>query len=543
MSDRSQTRRMFLRGASGAALAIPFLPSLLPRAQWSGAQATPADVPRRFVAIKTYSGTPVRAFYPGDGAGGFPSHPDDGRAMLEQRLPEATGRHSDGNEYYGHHAPLSAFAGTGISQIFGPAFERHHADMLILRGLDVMPNLNHNHGAMLGNFGLRTVGVGGVMPGAQINVTIDQVMARSPAVYPSPPPGPRILHLGSRANTCSYAPRDPNQLLALGAEAVVQAQAYIDPRVAFDAVLAGVGSDTGDDDPSPSVLLIDRVLADYRRVRKGPQLSRDDDAVLDQHVTRLSELQKRLQSGGGLECPEPKRPGSNDTGGEFEADVSTVTQFFEDMVDLLVVAFGCDVTRLATLDVTKMIVTDGGQSFGMGDSQNADSAGRENWHFQAHAWDDNAIRWLRSGAQWVAEAVIARMLNAMEQMPQSDGQSLLHHSMIVWSNELSFNHLNYSLPTAVFGRAGGYLKSGRYIDYIDHDRPVRFRQHDGPVIEGLQYNRMVATMAQAMGLAPQEYEISPQSGFGETQPIEKDEAWAIDYDYGKVHEILPDIRA
>ncbi|GAG26834.1 unnamed protein product, partial [marine sediment metagenome] len=246
-------------------MAIPFLPSLLPRALRNRAKASTPAIPRRFVALKTYSGTPLRAFYPGDGAGNFPTHPDDGRAMLTDRLSEATGRHSDGEEYFATFAQLSAFSENGISRIFNRDFNRHHDNMLLFRGLDFMPNLNHNHGAMLGNFGLRTSALEGPLPGAQVNVTIDQVMARSPQVYPTSPSGPRILHLGSRRNTFSYGPTDPNNLLATGLEAVQQAQAYIDPRVAFDAVLAGVGGDPSDDQAQgPGVKLIDRVLDDYR---------------------------------------------------------------------------------------------------------------------------------------------------------------------------------------------------------------------------------------------------------------------------------------
>ncbi|MEE9382298.1 MAG: DUF1552 domain-containing protein [Nannocystaceae bacterium] len=538
------TRRMFLSGAGGATLALPLLPSLLPAPLRREAEAASrgADIGRRFIAIKTYSGTPLRAFYPGDGAGGFDAHPEDGRAMLTERLPEATGRHADGNEYFGTSAPLSAFANTGVSRIFNAEFNRHHDSMSIFRGLDIMPNLNHNHGAMLGNFGLRTNGVGGALPTARINATIDQVMARSPNVYPSAPVGPRILHLGSRGNTCSYAPTDPNNVLATGIDAIAQAQAYVDPRVAFDAVLAGVGGGGTPTDVAASVLLIDRVLDDYRKAVGGPRLSAADQQVLDQHITRLTELEARLNSSSGTECPDPQRPDALDTGSEFEADVGQVTQLFEDMVDIIVVALGCDVTRICTLDITKMVVDDNGTVFGAGDSENADSAGRENWHYQAHTWDDNAIRWLSLGAEWVAQTVILRLLDGLAATPQEDGQSLLHHSMVVWANELSFNHLNYSLPTAVWGRAGGYLKMGRYVDYIDHNRPVRFRQHDGPVIEGVQYNRFVNTMAQAMGLHPSEYEISPGGSFGETQHLGKDEAWAIDYDQGNIGDVLPDIR-
>jgi hypothetical protein len=542
-------RRVFLQGAGGALLALPFLPSLLPRPLWRRAEAAPPAIPRRFIAIKTYNGTPLRAFYPGSQPG-YGTHSGDDRIRLTQPLAEATGRHSDGNQYYGHWAPLSDFSANGVSQVFNPSFNRHHDNMLLLRGMDLMPDLNHNHGAILGNFGLRTNGVGGVLPGAQINVTIDQIMARSPNVYASAPLGPRILHLGSRTNTFSYAPSNPSQLLATGRNAVQQAQAFTNPRTAFDAVMNGVPSDdpgVPTEPPSVGARLVDRVLEDYRRASNRPHLSAADRQRLDQHLTRLSELEARVAvdpgeggSGGGG-CQVPPAPPSIDTGGEFNADVGEITDLFQRMVDLIVLAFSCDVTRIATLDITKMVINEGG-GFGMGDSENANSAGRENWHFQAHAWDANAIRWLTLGAEWVAQQVILRLLDEMDGTPQADGESLLHHSTVIWGNELSFNHLSYSLPTALWGRAGGFLGTGRYIDYINHDRPVRFRQHDGPVIEGVQYNRFMVTLLQAMGVQPSEYELSPGDGFGEWRTVDKNDLWAIDYDDSKRGDILPSIR-
>ena len=197
------TRRMFLTGLGGV-LAIPLLPSLLPRGLRAEALADEGDVARRFIAIKGYSGVPVLDLYPRTAPGGYTTRGRDGTVVLSDPLATATGRHSNGNAYYGHQAPLSDFAETGLGNIFGQHFNRYLQAMTLFRGLDFMPNLNHNDGGFLGNLGLRTNGVGGALPGAQINVTIDQVIAASSAVYPRAPVGPRILHLGSRTNTCSF---------------------------------------------------------------------------------------------------------------------------------------------------------------------------------------------------------------------------------------------------------------------------------------------------------------------------------------------------
>ncbi|MEM9073098.1 MAG: DUF1552 domain-containing protein, partial [Myxococcota bacterium] len=448
MRFKRSSRRLFLTGAGGAVLALPFLPSLLPRALRKSVEAQGMSAPKRFVGMKTYNGAPVLDFYPRQAPPGYGTHGSDGTVRVDNALPEATGRHQNGTTYFGHAAPLSDFAATGLSNIFGTSFNRFHDQMLMLRGLDFMPNFNHNHGGFLGNLGLRTNGVGGVLPGAQINATIDYVMSRSAAVYPTPPEGPRVLHLGSRTNTCSYAPVDPTSPLAVGRDSVQQAQAFTNPRVAFDALFEGRMPSGEPRPPSVSERLVDRVLEDYRRAHESRYISAADRRLLDQHMTHLSELEARL---GGMEsmvtCDTSSPPSGLETGGEFDVSVPQIVDFWDDMVDVLVLALACDVTRIATFDVTKMVIQDGGDEFGMGDSENPNSAGRSNWHLQAHNWDNNARRWLGAGMRWVAEHVAIRMLERMDEVEEIDGNSLLHHSMVLWGNELSFNHLCYSMPT------------------------------------------------------------------------------------------------
>lgn len=530
------SRRMFLAGLGGL-LAVPFLPSLLPRSLRSEARAGEGDVPRRFVAIKGYSGVPVLDLYPRVAPGGYTTRGRDGTVVLDQALSQATGRHSNGMEYFGHAAPLTDFADTGLGNVFGRAFNPYFSMMTLFRGLDFMPNLNHNDGGFLGNLGLRTNGVGGALPGAQINVTIDQVMARSTAVYPRTPVGPRILHLGSRTNTCSFAPSNPDDVLATGIGAVQQAKAFINPKVAFDAVFGSF--DPEGSDPGPSPRLVDRVIEDYRRARDSRMLSAADRQVLERHLTYLSELEEKVNAGNNRVCDPGDGPEDFATGGEFDVTPATIQTFFEQMVDLLALAFSCDLTRVATLDIQKMVIRDGAETFGMGDSQNAGSAGRSNWHLQAHNWDENAQRWIGLGYRWTAQEVILRLLQRLDEVTETDGESMLHHSLVLWGNELSFNHLNYSVPTVLWGRGGGSVQAGRYVDYVDWDRPVRFSQHNGAVIEGVQYNRLLVTLMQAMGLTPEEYEIERGRGFGETHHVEKNDAWAIDYDDTNVGQPLP----
>ena len=93
----------------------------------------------------------------------------------------------------------------------------------------------------------------------------------------------------------------------------------------------------------------------------------------------------------------------------------------------------------------------------------------------------------------------------------------------------------------LFGTGGGAVRAGRYLDYVDHDRPIRFRQHDGSVVEGVQYNRLLVSLLQAMGLAPGEYETTPGAGFGEYRLVDKGDGFARDYDQSNVDQPLPDL--
>ena len=51
-------------------------------------------------------------------------------------------------------------------------------------------------------------------------------------------------------------------------------------------------------------------------------------------------------------------------------------------------------------------------------------------------------------------------------VPELGDKTLLDNSLVYWGNELGFNHIGYSVPCILAGSAGGYLKTGRYLDYI-----------------------------------------------------------------------------
>jgi hypothetical protein len=115
--------------------------------------------------------------------------------------------------------------------------------------------------------------------------------------------------------------------------------------------------------------------------------------------------------------------------------------------------------------------------------------------------------------------------------------------VVFWGNELGMNHLNWSVPSLLVGSAGGALNTGRYIDYIDWDQPVKFHQEKGPVIEGVPYNRLLVSLLQAFGLSPEDYERNGQPGYGSTSTNGRDpSAWPTDYDLSNIGQVLPGIQ-
>jgi hypothetical protein len=148
--------------------------------------------------------------------------------------------------------------------------------------------------------------------------------------------------------------------------------------------------------------------------------------------------------------------------------------------------------------------------------------------------------------QWIAREVFLRLLEELDVPEGVSGDTYLDNSIVMWGNELGFNHLNWSIPTIIAGGAGGALQTGRYVDYIDWNQPAKFGQQNGAVIEGVPYNRLLVTLLQASGLSPADYEPfnHGEPGYGSISTAGKTlSLHAIDYDFGQVGNPLPGVLA
>ena len=524
------SRRMFLGGAGGATLALPWLESLLPR----NAAAQGMTPPKRLIVLKSFSTQLIQEWYPRFSGNGYQLHDAvysgskaDGTTLLTQPLG-ATGGYTQ--------APLADLqTPMGISGILGPSLNPFLSKLLLIRGLDFLPMVNHNYGGLLGNYSSCT----GATPCEADNLadvpTIDQVLAYSPKFYESTP-AVRSLHLSQGVtNAMSYSN------LGNASGPVQQLQTRTNPLNAFNDCFQGFMPGGGPATPNRDRLIIDRVREDWLKLKASPRLSRADKTKVDQYVTLVTELQARLSPTQTLACTPPVAPASlaNNSG----TDPTDIVTKWNLMLDIAAAAIMCDRTRIITLGVHK----------GLGPSPNAadtnlmgyyhsEDASGGTWHGLAHDWGNaNARRQLKGVNAWVAEHVFAKLLSKLDVM-EGGGRTYLDNSLVYWGNELGFNHIAYSVPCILAGGAGGALRTGRYLDYINWSGNAFFAQEMGNVILGIPHNRLLVTIMQALGLSPADYERGGVPGYGSTSTTGKaPNLWPVNYDMAAIGQALPGI--
>jgi hypothetical protein len=526
------SRRIFLRGAGGALLALPFLQSLLPK-EVEAQTVTPA---KRFIVFKTFSTQLIKQWYPAFAGNGYALKDSkysgskaDGTTLLTQKLA--------GGPYT--WAPLRDLqTDQGISAILGPKLNPFLDKLTLIRGLDFLPSVNHNFGGLLGNFSSCTNATPCDADSLMDVPTIDQVLAYSTKFYPSTP-GLRSLHISQGVgDAMSYS--DGGQ----PGSPVQQLKTRTNPRDVFNDLFAGVTvpNQTGSAVPDPDALLVDRVAEQYRALKASSRLSAEDKLKVEQHVNLLAEVEARLATTTKLSCTKPAEPGSLDN--NSATDPADIQRKWELFLDLVVAAVSCDRTRVITIGVHKAL----GPGPDPNDEQlaghyHSEDASGGTWHGLAHDFgNENSRRMLAGINSWIANELFAKLLEKLD-VAESGDQTLLDNSLVYWGNELGFNHIGHSVPCLLAGSAGGFIKPGRYLDYIDWDGKAYFSQEDGNVIKGIPHNRFLVTALQAMGLAPTDYERGGQAGYGSTSTSGRDgNLWPVDYDLSSVGQILPGIR-
>jgi len=470
-------RRRMLFGM-GSALALPLLPSIM-----RTARADPPKAPRRFVFVFTANGQYPVNWWPT----WQPSWTQHGTNVRS--------------------APLQAPNGY-ITPVLGPELAPLKDKLLLLRGLDAVGLKGDGHSALWPLSGYQD----------QAARTIDQVLARSDKVYPSPP-AVRSSHV--LIKPASVAATTVSMADAGGSLQSVPAQTEVSAsfQTLFGNFVEEATDPTEEQRRALKLSVLDRVRADYEQLRNSKRIGSEDKLRLQAHVEYIHDLHSRLMvpAGGGAACVKPNAPDPLDP-----TDDTNLPQIARDHMDVVSAAIKCDRCRVFTI----MLGGEGDtRSFGsIGAPSNSDHHGLSHDGKQNYNPDAvTALGWINNHfAKQLAHLLSS--LDADIEDP-TDNSTYLDNTVVYWGNEdgcHSFDpHYQMSMPVLLAGGAGGYFNPGRYVDFREPGQPILYEWAGTPGNfpssddRGRLYNSLLVTLLQSMGLAPEDYEQPGQSGFGD----------------------------
>lgn len=199
--------------------------------------------------------------------------------------------------------------------------------------------------------------------------------------------------------------------------------------------------------------VLDAVLADARDIRR--QISALDQRKLDEYLDSVREVEQRIEQAGKKGQLQGWRPTLTQPNIPRPADgiPQNIAEHMRLMCDILVLAFQTDTTRICTLklnnDHSSLRFPHLGVDYMI-------------HHLLSHS---DTADWLKVNQFFLEQlAYLARKLDAI----QEGRRSTLDNTMILYcSSMLTGNHEANQLPVVVLGGAGGQLKGGRVLDYLN----------------------------------------------------------------------------
>ena len=396
-------RRLFLEGL-GTVLALPALAALAPKR----ARATPAP-PKRFLAFFVPNGMHMPAWTPKSDGAGFPLSP--------------------------------------ILQPLEPVKD----DVLVLTGLQNRaagwPGVGP-HGAATAAFLTNTNPFTEASDHIRNARSLDQVLARS---LGNQTPF-RSLQLGidggaptgvcDSGDSCAYTRNiswaDENSPLAK----------EVNPVALFDRLFEGRDPVISAEEARRRRLYRTSVLDYVADAARGlqPQLGAEDRERLDEYMTGVRELEARLQS-------------FDQTPPQCDAQVPRAEDFHEKvaaMMDLMVLAFRCDLTRVITFMLGNAASNRVYSFLGINDPHH---------DLSHHQGDPARLEKIQAINTWEVTR-LAALLQRLRSVPEGDG-TLLDHTVVYFGSSISDGdaHSLRQLPLLLAGRGGGVIDPGRHVTY------------------------------------------------------------------------------
>lgn len=178
------------------------------------------------------------------------------------------------------------------------------------------------------------------------------------------------------------------------------------------------------------------------------KLGASDRTKMDQYLTSFRDVERRLQS---TATPPPSCGGSSlpASAGRFPHEIHTKL-----MLDLLVLAVQCDVSRVITYQMD--------YGFGRKDFAVLVGGTRRPHHDLTHSGESGIRAKRRKIVVWYMDQ-LSYFLGELKSRSEGSG-NLLDHSAVLYGSGIGSGHSPSNLPVILAGKANGQLNPGRLYD-------------------------------------------------------------------------------
>ena len=430
---KNSGRRAFLRGAAGAALALPLL-ELTHGKAWSQSNVT-----KRFLTVFSHGGTIT----------------DQSHSSLH----DGTGKYLQLN----HWKP----ADPGENLVLGAIhqdLESVKSKLLVLQGIN---NMAANVQAQYGSGGHDISNVTALTAADAQNpwddpsslgpsidhVIADRLAAKQPVKF-------KRIHLNVKGHQYGSP---------YFAAANQRVSGEASPQAAFDTIFEGI---TGDEEPDPAYLhqqalrrsVVDGVIDGYDKMKSV--VSQRDRHAIDAHLEHLWALEQELNAAPVVCEPPTGITAGENAGGDVVGPLH---------VQIILAALRCGLTNVANLEIADIIApwTPNG-----GLIPSAFEIGHSLGHYARELGPQGESSNL--AADWELEmlenrrwrfSLVKQLLEGLDDPTFLEGGgTMLDNSVLLYTSEFSdpAGHCSAGVPVLLAGRGGGYFNTGRHLNYNTH---------------------------------------------------------------------------
>jgi hypothetical protein len=355
------------------------------------------------------------------------------------------------------------FMGNGVNEDHWNS-EGSGAEMKLSKTLEPLEPVKHKINVIHGLFQKRATGLGihpgqtgSLLTGAQIQkgaiirsgISVDQVVANHVGQECAQP----SIVLACEQPMTGY--HETNYSLAYSShvswqspDSPVPNEVY--PSLAWDSLFENRGS-------LRNMSILDRVMDDAAVL--GRQISASDNAKLDEYLTSVREVEKRIdRMRGSKEKAEDLAKQKNRPVFSMDRPANGLPEDLREharlMCDVIAIAFQTDKTRVATLLLARDLSAMYYPFLEV----------REGHHAASH---NN----LSDGYERIARfhlSQLAYLAKKLDSMPEGNG-TVLDNSCLMWLSNMWIGrkHDNTRLPLVLAGGLGGTLQTGRTLNYLD----------------------------------------------------------------------------